>query len=263
MISLQSKIKFYKKNGFLIIKNILNNKDLKTISSRLNNLIQSQKKNGRGLEEPGVDKSLLYNLHKDKVLKKLIEDKKWFNQISKSILGSDKFKVWNAKSNIKSRWHGSAEYYHQDFAYWSGYGFKSTNMISCMLFIDDHRHYNGGMWVFPGSHKKLYKHDKFININSLQKNLIPKRILDNLSKKYKPIALDQNAGSCIFFDCKLIHGSAHNISPIDRKMILYQISTEKDYDFEHISRINKKNTIIRKKFEKKVLKKRLKLLNEI
>ncbi len=263
MVSLKSKIKFYKKNGFLIINNVLSTKDIKKISYRLNYLTKIQKTKGRGLNEPGVDKSLLYNLHKDKVLKKLIENKKWFHQITRSILGSDRFKVWNAKSNIKSRWHGSAEYYHQDFAYWSGYGFKSSNMISCMFFVDDHKHYNGGMWVFPGSHKKLYKHEKFININSLQKNLIPKKILDNLSKKNKPIALDQNAGSCIFFDCKLIHGSAHNISPIDRRIILYQISTEKDYDFEYISRVNKKNSIIRKKFEKKELKERLKLLNEI
>ena len=44
-------------------------------------------------------------------------------------------------------------------------------MLSCMIFINNHSHLNGGMWIFPKSHNKHYKHEKFLNINSLQKTL--------------------------------------------------------------------------------------------
>ncbi len=254
---------FYNKNGFFIIKNLIKKSDIDKISLRLNFLSKNQKNIRRGLSEPGVKTSLIYNLHNDSLLKKIIEENNLFKSTIKTILKSDDYKIWNAKSNIKKRWHGSAEYYHQDFAYWKGYGFKSTNMMSCMIFVDDHKHLNGGMWIFPGTHKKLYKHEKFININSLQKNLIPQKTLDKLRKKKSPISLDNKAGSCIFFHCNLIHGSAHNISPQDRKIILYQISTLKEYDEKLIKRVNKNNVLKRKKFEKKQLQIRMSKLNEV
>ena len=239
----------------------MSNVEIKKISNKLNKLKIKQKKITRGLSEPGVNTSLLYNLHKDRILKKIIEENKNFKKVLFNLLDDD-YKIWNAKSNLKSRWHGSAEYYHQDFAYWKGYGFKSTKMLSCMIFVDDHKHLNGGLWIFPGTHKKFYKHKKFININSLQKNLIPSKTLDKLKKKEKPISLNSKAGSCIFFHCNLIHGSSHNISSIDRRVILYQISSLKEYDEKLIARINAKNVKIRKKYEKTELLRRLKKFNE-
>lgn len=252
-------INFYKKNGYLILDNIIKKKELNVLSLELEKAAKKQKnKNSRGLSEPGVTKSLVHSLHLNQKIKKICEDKKWFQDYSKKILNTNEIAVWNAKSNLKRRWHGSVEYYHQDFQYWKGYGFKSSNMMSCMIFVDDHKHLNGGMWVFKGSHKNFYKHEKFININSLQKNLIPSKYLDKLSKKYEPIPLDIKAGSCLFFHCKLIHGSAHNISPFDRRIILYQMSTKKDYKPNHINKVNFKNQKKRMLFEKKEILKNLK-----
>ena len=253
--------KFYNKNGYYILNDFLSNQEIKKISNKLNYLKLIQKKVRRGLSEPGVDTSLLYNLHKDKLLKKIIEENKNYKKILRNLLDDD-YKIWNAKSNLKSRWHGSAEYYHQDFSYWKEYGFKSTKMLSCMIFVDDHNHLNGGLWIFPGTHKNVYKHKKFININSLQKNLIPTETLDKLEKKQKSISLNSKSGSCIFFHCKLIHGSSHNISSKNRRIILYQISNSKEYDEKLITKINIQNVKERKKFEKNQLLKRLSKFNE-
>ena len=262
MTAKKKQINFYKKNGYLILENVLSKSDLKKCSSRIEKLARDQKKeNRRGLFEPGISKSLLHSIHKDPIIKSICEDKEWFQEYSKKLLGNKEFIVWNAKSNLKRRWHGSCEYYHQDFSYWKGYGFKSSNMLSCMIFPDDHKHYNGGMWVLSGSHKKLYEHKKFLNINSLQKNLIPINLMDSLSKKYKPVQLSIKAGSCLFFHCKLIHGSSHNISPIDRRIVLYQLSTKKNYNSKLIDKVNLKNNLNRKKFEKKEITKILKTYN--
>ena len=121
------------------------------------------------MSEPGVKKSLIHSLHKDIILKKIIFEKQWYRNICSQLLNSKKPITWNCKSNLKKKWHGSAEYYHQDYEYWRTYGFSNPNMLSCMIFVNDHSHLNGGMWIFPKSHKKHYKHEKFLNVNSLQK----------------------------------------------------------------------------------------------
>jgi len=257
----QKHIKFYKKNGYLILANVLSKKEINILSKKLDQLESTQKNDRQGLAEPGVKKSLIHSLHKEKIIYNYCESKDWFQQYSKALLDSKEFLVWNAKSNLKKRWHGSAEYYHQDFQYWKEYGFKSDKMMSCMIFPDNHLHYNGGMWIFPQSHKKLYKHEKFLNINSLQKNLIPMNILEKLNKKNKVLQLNIKAGSCLFFHCKLVHGSAHNISPIDRRIILYQLSAKEGYDANRILKVNQKNLLKRKEFEKKNIKLRLSSYN--
>ena len=64
-------IKSYNKNGFLLVKNLIKNNDIKKIKKRLK-LLSRYQKNGRGLSEPGLKKSLLHSLHHDNYLKKLI-----------------------------------------------------------------------------------------------------------------------------------------------------------------------------------------------
>jgi ectoine hydroxylase len=262
MIALKKKEKiFYKKYGYLIIKNVLNRKEILKLEKRLKYLERSQGNNKRGLAEPGISKSLIHSLHKDSVIKKIIYEKKWYKNVCRTLLEAENFIDWNCKSNLKTRWHGSAEYYHQDFEYWRSYGFNSSNMMSSMFFIDDHNHDNGGMWIFPKSHKKHYKHEKFLNINSLQKNLIPLKTLDKLHKKFKVMPLNEKAGSCIFFHCKLVHGSSHNISNNNRRIILSQISDAIGFDQKNIDKINTQNASERKKYEKRVLTERLGSLN--
>ena len=133
-------------------------------------------------------------------------------------------------------------------------------MINCMIFVDDHTHTNGGLWVFQGSHKKMFKHTPFLNINSLQKYFIHPSLLDKISKTMKPISISAKKGSCLFFHSKLIHGSSHNISPLDRKILLYDISSLKDYKSAKKDKIQSFNRKSRIKYELKQLNKRIQLL---
>jgi len=248
----------FNKDGFVLIKNLIKKNDLKSISKRLLHLSKSQK-DGRGLSEPGTKKSLVHSIHNDIILNKIIK-KNWYNDISCHLLGCKNIYTWNAKSNLKKRWIGSAEYFHQDYIYWKGLGFKSSNMINCMIFVDDHSHYNAGLWVFPKSHKKMYKHDKFLNINSLQKFFIKPNILDELNKKEPAVPIQAKAGSCLFFHSMLIHGSSHNISSNNRRILLYDISNLKDYKSLKKDKIQSFNRKERIKYELMHLKKRINLL---
>ena len=249
-------LKFYHENGYLIVKNFLSKKETILAKKRLKKLEKIQK-DGRGLSEPGLKKSLIHSLHKDKFFINLIEEKKKFSETVKEILNTDQIKCWNAKSNLKKKWNGSVEYFHQDFVYWNQLGFSTSNMTNCMIFLDDHRHKNGGLWIFPGSHKKFFKHVQFLNINSLQKYFIHPNLLDKISKKYKPISLNEKRGSCIFFHSRLIHGSAHNISNEDRNILLYDMASNKSFLKANYEKIISFNRNKRKMYEKRELQKRL------
>ena len=255
----KNNLRVFNKNGYILFKNLISKKDLKIISNRLKNISKKQE-DGRGLSEPGTKKSLIHSIHKDRVLEKTIQKKIWFNEISCNLLKCKTIFTWNAKSNLKNKWTGSVEYYHQDYIYWKGLGFKSSNMLNCMIFVDDHSHYNAGLWVFPGTHKKMYKHEKFLNINSLQKYFVSPKNLSKINKKHPATPIEAKAGSCLFFHSKLIHGSSHNISPLDRKILLYDISSLKDYKSAKKDKIQSFNRQTRIKYEIKQLKKRIQLL---
>ena len=105
--------------------------------------------------------------------------------------------------------------------------------------------------------QKKYKHTAFLNINSMQKYFISPKELDKISKRYKPTCINEKKGSCIFFHNLLIHGSSHNISPYDRKILLYGAISKTDYDKADKFKIKTFNRSERIKFEKRELIKRL------
>ena len=96
-----------------------------------------------------------------------------------------------------------------------------------------------------------------MNINSLQKYFIHPELLDKISKKHKPISISAKKGSCLFFHSKLIHGSSHNISQYDRKILLYDIAKQDSLLKADISKIKTFNRKERINFEKKELLKRI------
>lgn len=228
------------KSGYVIIRGGLNESMLKKIDAYIN--IKSKKNHYKlGTSEPGVPVSMLTNLHEElpwsKLNINLILDKA-------SALLNNKMKVWNIKANLKQRWHGSCEYFHQDSEYWKSWGINSNDGCTAIVFIDNHSHANGGLWVIPGSHLQDYEHIPFLNINNLQKKLIPTDVLDKLVKKNKPKEIIGKRGDIVIFHSKLVHGSGHNISNVNRRTVLIQMCSE------HI--LNSKNQgQIQKAFHKK------------
>lgn len=249
----------FKKNGYIIFKNFLNLKKINTLKYLIKNI---QKKNNQNkTREPGNKLTTIGGLLNYKQIDNLILKNKKFINICETLIGKN-YKVWNCKANLKPKWYGMAEYYHQDYVYWKKYGLRSNRSFSCMIFLDQHNPLNGGINIFPSSHNKVYEHSNFLNINSQNKKLIPKKILDKIFLKKKYIFLDEPAGSCIFFHSKLVHGSGQNISNKNRAIILLQISTK--LDVSNYKRLNKSKIFEKTRlYEIKELKKRLKIANKL
>lgn len=177
-------------------------------------------------QEPGVDLAVWQNIHpmESNPISNIANNSEMLNIASE--LMNDEVYIWSSKINLKAAWAGTVEYYHQDFVYWKDRGYREPKMLACMVFLDEHNIFNGGLHVLKGSHKLGYvEHESFINTNGLSKYMIAPEKLDEYSKEYEVCVIDAEPGDVLYFHTSLIHGSAHNISARPRMILLSQLNT--------------------------------------
>ena len=222
---LNTDIKKFDDLGYVVVKNFFNQEEAKNSASWLRSKDLRSMAQSWTDQEPMVDLAVWQNVHHgDDPISKLVGDPNIL-KIAEKLIQNEVY-IWSSKINLKAAWCGTVEYHHQDFVYWKQRGYQKINMLTCIVFLDDHSVNNGGLNIFPGSHKEGFiEHEPFININGLQKFMIPPSSLDELNKKYPVTVVDAEPGDILFFHSALIHGSAHNISPYPRMIALAQLNT--------------------------------------
>jgi len=219
-------IKSYEENGYVLVKDFFTTDQTTTAGDWLRNQDQESLAKTFTDQEPGVKLAVYQNvLNEESPISKLANDERVL-RLASELMGDETY-IWSSKVNLKAAWCGTVEYYHQDYAYWKGRGYDNLEMLTCMIFVDDHSVNNGGLHVIPKTHKIGYiEHNRFININGLSKSMIPPEKLTELHSEFGLDAIDAKAGDVLFFSAGLIHGSSHNISPDPRMIILSQMNTK-------------------------------------
>jgi len=98
--------------------------------------------------------------------------------------------------------------------------------VSCSIALTDNYPFNGGLMVMPGSQRTFVQcigetpenHYK----NSLREQEIGVPSEENITKLAAEHGIDQftgPAGSALFFDSNIMHGSGNNITPFPRSNI--------------------------------------------
>ncbi|MDP7742183.1 MAG: phytanoyl-CoA dioxygenase family protein [Lentisphaeria bacterium] len=108
--------------------------------------------------------------------------------------------------------HGSAHRLHQDSPYWH---MEPATQITVSIALTDATIDNGCFQVIPGSHKSGLQ--DWGAIFRASNTLTDRDDIDLSSLIQVPL----RAGSAIFFDSKLVHGSAANTTPNPRNTALY------------------------------------------
>ncbi|MDA7718307.1 phytanoyl-CoA dioxygenase family protein [Pseudomonadales bacterium] len=130
------------------------------------------------------------------------------------LTGSDHVSLWTDKINFK-RPGGSEFGWHQDAPYWMHDAAHLTQLPNVMVTLDDVVPGSGGFRVVQGSHQAgihaarndgtqlegFYTHDDAVDISQV-------------------VEFNEPAGSAIFFDPFLIHGSARNESGKRRRALI-------------------------------------------
>ena len=258
-------VKKFKKDGFLIYKNLINFK----FCEKVNKIIYGFSRKDRASSEldlnfpfSKMDKNqkvvFFDKIPNHNLMNKFIN----FNKILKigEFLTQQKLKIWFKKFYLKYAFDGDNEVYHQDFFYHKNKSLKNDDYLQCFIAFQDHNLSGGCLRIFSGSHKLgLVKHENIMTRSGLSKFTIPATKLTEINRKCKLINLELKAGSCIFFNYKTIHGSSSNASNKDQNRMICQM---RSLEPKHEKLENEAFNTQRTKEEIEILQKMIKTLQK-
>jgi ectoine hydroxylase len=144
--------------------------------------------------------------------------------VARQLLGSDVY-IHQSRVNRKPGFRGKDFQWHSDFETWhTEDGMPRMRCISAVVALTDNEAWNGSLLVMPGSHRWFVtcteptppaNHERSLQV---QEAGVPDE--KSLTALFERHGIDQctgPAGSVLFFDCNLMHGSSTNISPLPRR----------------------------------------------
>jgi ectoine hydroxylase-related dioxygenase (phytanoyl-CoA dioxygenase family) len=129
------------------------------------------------------------------------------------LLGPD-VRLHGSKINLKAARYGSPVEWHQD---WAFYPHTNDDLLAVGVMLDDCGSDNGPLLVVPGSHRgpTFDHHAEGFFCGAID----PAAIRDKIARA---VPLTGEAGAMSFHHVRLVHGSAQNVSSVDRALLLYE-----------------------------------------
>ena len=177
--------------GFFVLKNAFKKEDMEKYKSKLLLSLAKKKikKTTGHLVEVKIDQlSFFRNIYKDRQLKNIV--KNFYN----GNVGSDFYRIVK-----KDKVNTSPVFCHQD----SGYQFGSFDRYSIFISLTNNNALNGGMVVYPSTHKFGYLGDAG-------------QISGKITKNFEKICPDLEIGDVLIMHSSLWHESDKNFNMKDR-----------------------------------------------
>lgn len=146
--------------------------------------------------------------------------------VARQLLGSDVY-VHQARVNLMPGFSGSGFYWHSDFETWHAEdGMPSMRAVSCSVALTENFTYNGALMVMPGSHQTFYPCVGETPRNHHASSLVKQEIgvpdqatLTAAAHRHGIDHVTGPAGTALWFDSNMMHGSASNITPFARSNV--------------------------------------------
>jgi len=136
-------------------------------------------------------------------------------QPMQQIIGVDELALWTAKLNLKPAREGSGFRWHQDSPYWIHDCDHVDQLPNVMVLFDDADVSNGCLRVIQGSHKngRLPGCEDGSQLQGFFTH-------PNAFSEQDQVLMEAPAGSVVFFDPHIVHGSQPNYSDAPRRAII-------------------------------------------
>ncbi|MDT7725807.1 MAG: ectoine hydroxylase [Actinomycetota bacterium] len=168
----------------------------------------------------------IFDVHElSSLIGELVRDPRVLDR-ARQILGSEVY-IHQSRVNYMPGFKGSGFYWHSDFETWHAEdGMPKPRAVSCSIALTDNYAFNGGLMVMPGSHRTFVQcagvtpEDNYKNSLKEQEIGVPSQA--NITKAAAEHGIDQftgAAGSALWFDSNIMHGSGNNITPYPRSNI--------------------------------------------
>ena len=209
----------YSNEGYVFVPELLPLAEISAVMTQLPELCALQRPEVIFEKDSQTVRSLM-NIHTySKAADKLIRNQSIIDPV-KQILDSDVY-VFQCILNLKRAFAGDIWQWHQDYStYLIDDGMPAKRLVNVLIFMDEVNEFNGPLMLVPGSHRG----EAIMNNVDDTTTPYPIRALNNC---HVASAIEINgvvapkgpAGSVIFANTNIIHGSASNMSPWDRALI--------------------------------------------
>jgi ectoine hydroxylase len=219
----------YEAKGYLVVASLLGPAEVAACQAELARLAADPRLRGDDrvvLEKRSGDIRSVFEVHRlSPLVAELVRDPRILGR-ARRLLGSEVY-VHQSRVNFMPGFTGNGFYWHSDFETWHAEdGMPAPRAVSMSLALTGNHPYNGALMVMPGSHRTFVPcvgetpadHYK----QSLREQEIGVPSQEDIATLAIRHGIDQftgPAGSAIWFDANIMHGSANNITPFPRSNI--------------------------------------------
>ena len=219
----------HEERGFTVLDDFLAPEEVATYSAELERLSAAPELSGdpRVVREraTGAVRSIFAVQQLSDAIDRLTRDPRLLDR-ARQLLGGDVY-LHQTRINYMPGFRGTGFYWHSDFETWHAEdGMPIPRAVSCSIALTDNYPFNGGLMVMPGSHKTFVSSVGATpddnHTSSLQAQEVGVPSEDDITALAARYGIDQftgAAGSALWFDSNIMHGSGSNITPYPRSNV--------------------------------------------
>ena len=212
----ENQLKEIDEKGYLILPDCFSNEEVKNIRKEMITIF-NEKTEANIIEKSSGEVRTATGLHlRSKIFDDLTRHPKFFEP-AKQIRGNNLY-IQQTKINVKAAFTGEVWPWHYDFATHSGEdGAPKPLALNLHVFLDDVNEFNGPLYFIPKSHKYGSAPSKLDTVTtSYPLWTVDQQTVKKLVKENGIVSARGKAGTAVIFVDNLVHGSAQNMSPMDR-----------------------------------------------
>jgi ectoine hydroxylase len=219
----------YERTGVLVLPGLLGPDRVAALDAEIGRLAddESVRQRQQAILEPGGNAlRSLFEVHADDGPFSALARDPLLADIARDLLDSDVY-IHQSRINLKPGFRGKEFYWHSDFETWhTEDGMPSMRAVSCSVLLTENESWNGPLLTIPGSHKWFVSSVGETPDNHHEQSLRRQEVGvpddDSLTELVRRGGLQEcvgPAGTVVFFECNVMHGSNGNITPSPRRNV--------------------------------------------
>jgi ectoine hydroxylase len=215
------KLREYEDKGFTFMPSLLSGQEMAVVTAELDRILALPHDPLRViLEKDGITPRTIVNPHLySEVFARLVRHPALIGS-AQAILGEQVY-VFQSGVNCKAAFNGDVWFWHQDYpAYHRDDHIPLPRMVNTLVFFDEVTHLNGPLMMVPGSQTLTSDMPEASDAGTSYRFRYTSLdvIRDEVTRRGVEVPTGP-AGSVIFMNVNVLHGSAANLSPWPRRMM--------------------------------------------
>ncbi len=221
----QSQVDQYHDNGFLMLESLLDAREVESLRAAF---ARDSEVPGPQVvtEEGGTEVRAVYSSHqRQPEYAGLVRDPRILAPVQQLL--TDDVYIYQFKINAKPAFGGDKWAWHQDYLAWRlADRLPAPRQVNIGVFLDDVTEFNGPVIFLPGSHRgglvregraDAAKSDQHLDPDDI--SLTPEQLAEHVDR-HGMTSPKGPAGSVVLFSPEIVHGSAPNMSPFARRLLI-------------------------------------------